>query len=193
MNLYQAEKVAQAFLALIAPACERAEIAGSIRRRQPTVNDAELVVIPKTEPALTLFDTGERRSLLEPLLQSLSTDRVRYDEQTKRNGPRYKRFVMRGLPVDLFIVTPPAQFGAILALRTGPAEYSRWLVTAQEAGGAMPPGHELAGGALRRHGKLIPTPEETDLFREIGGKWIAPEYRMHYAPFAKDPHGQRVH
>ena len=32
------------------------------------------------------------------------------------------------------------QWGAIVALRTGPREFMKWLVTAQAAGGAMPAG-----------------------------------------------------
>src|SRR5205823_12049549 len=46
LPLAQAEKHAAKILAELAPFCERIEIAGSIRRRRPTVNDIDFVALP---------------------------------------------------------------------------------------------------------------------------------------------------
>lgn len=47
--LAQARAVADLLVSYLAPACERIEIAGSIRREVPEVKDIELVAIPRWE------------------------------------------------------------------------------------------------------------------------------------------------
>jgi DNA polymerase/3'-5' exonuclease PolX len=49
MELSRAREIAKRVLVLLRPFCERAEIAGSIRRGKPEVGDIEIVVIPKDE------------------------------------------------------------------------------------------------------------------------------------------------
>lgn len=81
-------------------------------------------------------------------------------------------------PVDIFCVLPPAQWGAIFAIRTGPAEYSKWLVT-----------RALGLGLQCQNGRLIyqdgtpfagserATPEEEDFFGALGLDWVPPHER----------------
>ena len=47
MPLAQAQGYAEKVLEWLGPFCERIEVAGSIRRRRPEVNDVDIVVIPK--------------------------------------------------------------------------------------------------------------------------------------------------
>ncbi len=47
MQLDKALEIAEKTKELLAPYCERIEIAGSIRRKKPEVKDIELVAIPK--------------------------------------------------------------------------------------------------------------------------------------------------
>jgi len=47
MKLQQAETIAKNFLSEIKEFCERIEIAGSIRRKKPEVNDIDIVLIPR--------------------------------------------------------------------------------------------------------------------------------------------------
>jgi hypothetical protein len=47
MNLPLATLYAQQIVTWLTPFCERIEIAGSIRRQRPIVNDIDLVCIPK--------------------------------------------------------------------------------------------------------------------------------------------------
>jgi hypothetical protein len=49
-------------------------------------------------------------------------------------------------------------------LRTGPADYSHWLVTNKRFGGALPGVAQVKGGRVLVHGKPIATPEEEDFF-----------------------------
>ena len=62
MELYEARVITEDLLAYQRPYCERIEIAGSVRRRRPQVNDIEIVCIPKTiVQQRTLFHTGSYR------------------------------------------------------------------------------------------------------------------------------------
>lgn len=87
-------------------------------------------------------------------------------------GAKLKRVRYRGragtLPLDLFAVTPPAQWGAIVTIRTGPGGFSRRLVTSRLYGGGMPVGMREHEGALWAGGRLVETPEEEDFFHALG-------------------------
>ncbi|MBX3444238.1 MAG: hypothetical protein KF774_17685 [Planctomyces sp.] len=187
MNRFQAQRIMDAFVLCVCPAVQTFLVCGSIRRQAPTVNDGELVVIPKFgPPANRLFDNGEQVSLIEARVERLVAEGYcRFDTKTPRNGSRYKRLVKDGLAIDLFIVLPPAEFGVITALRTGPAHFSRQLVTPREAGGFLPLDCRIHDGQLLRRGQLVPTPSERELFEALGMPWIDPENRGTYAPFSK--------
>lgn len=85
--------------------------------------------------------------------------------------------------MDIFSVIEPAQWGVIYTIRTGPAEFSRRLVTSTLHGGLLPPHLRVRDGALWHRGDalfdamMIPTAEETDLFEAVGLTWIPPEAR----------------
>ena len=72
---------------------------------------------------------------------------------------------------------PPAQWGWIYALRTGPGDYTHWLVTPKRFGGGLPGHIELRHGALWNHSTLVPTPEEEDLFKALDIPFVKPELR----------------
>ena len=63
--LNKAIAISEEFIALISDACERVEVAGSIRRRSGSVGDVEICCIPKLEPDL-FGDEGD--SLLDYLI-----------------------------------------------------------------------------------------------------------------------------
>lgn len=104
-----------------------------------------------------------------------------FDLATKRNGPRYKRLrhVASGVCCDLFITTPEC-WGVIFAIRTGPGDYSRELVTV-----AKRLGYQVEDGRLWRLHRdgardVVPTPEEADFFRALGVPMPAPAERRYY-------------
>ena len=51
-------------------------------------------------------------------------------------------------PVDLFQVVGPAQWGVIYAIRTGPGDLNRLLVTSRRWGGGCPLDRKVAGGRV---------------------------------------------
>ena len=151
--LAMAEQVAQAIVHELAYGCMRIEVAGSVRRRRPQVHDLELVAVPRItqEPSGDLFGTLREVDQLAVCLALLKSERrlVPHPERPA-DGPKYKRLwaTKAGLQVDLFIVRPPAEFGPIFAIRTGPAEFSQDLVWALRRGGwRCEDGRVLAVGA----------------------------------------------
>lgn len=185
----EAWAVAEGLLADLAPVCERAAIAGSLRRRRPMVRDIELVVAPRfrDEPD-GLFDTRRVDCLEEWIAGELGMGRLRLrrveahresgvTELTTRNGAAYKALEAAGLPVDLFIVRPPATWGVIFGLRTGPGQWNTRLVTECKA-----VGRRVSGGQVERwHAvngwEVVPTPEEADFFAALGQEWVDPADR----------------
>lgn len=181
LPLAHAERVARAIVGELAPACERIEIAGSIRRKKPDVGDIELVLVPRMvdgAPDL-LGAVTERTSALEPVLARLAAEGRLVDHPEKReaDGDKYKRrwAAKLGIQVDLFLVTPPAEWGPLFTIRTGSAAYSQRLVTALHARG-----RRCVAGAVRErlgHGAVVPCPEEVDFFRACGVPMLPPERR----------------
>lgn len=159
--------------------CSRIDIAGSIRRRRRRVRDIEIVCEPLVRGGvgqMNLFG-GEpevHQTKLDIVLSTLiKAGRLSRDTR-KADGPRYKRLNVstHEIPLDLFIVRPPATWGVILAIRTGPAEFSKELVA------TLPEGLKIAGGQLLdRNGDAFWTDDERDLFREIGIPFIPPYKR----------------
>jgi len=171
-------------------ACERLEVAGSLRREKPEVHDIELVAMTRFEerPGDDLWSTEATHDLLEERIAELLAARFIEPRQVANNradgrvefqtklGPAFKALVYRGIPVDLFVVRPPATWGCIYALRTGPGDWNTRLVTDCKA-----IGRRVAGGQVERWDGsawvAVPTPEEPDFFRELGQPWVDPEHR----------------
>jgi DNA polymerase/3'-5' exonuclease PolX len=168
---------------LLAPACERIEVAGSLRRRRLTVSDIELVAIPRyVEDREGLFGTT-RHSALDDLLAKVQRRPVTLhrrdgtEREQVRDGSAYKALAYRGLPVDLFIVEPErTDWGVIYTIRTGPADFSRELVTRCRTWGKR-----VQGGRLYDRGRYVPCPDEAGFLAAVGLPWIEPEDRSQEA------------
>lgn len=178
--------VADALVAELAPACDRIEIAGSLRRGEREVGDIELVCIPRLERdlfgAVDLEAPTELDRVLERLEAEFRIARRLTSAGTARWGPRakYAIAVKSGIPVDLFAVLPPAQWGAILAIRTGPKEYSERLVTTcKRRGLRCEDGRLVRPGEVRLDGRdfELATPEERDFIEACGLPYLSPEQR----------------
>lgn len=175
-SLERARRVAEAIAAELAPACERIEIAGSIRRRVAYVKDIELVCIPRGLARDLFGDVrlDQPHDLDRALERLVEAGRLRArvtPDGRVRLGRRFKALeaVRAELPVDLFMVLPPAQWGAQLAIRTGPWEFSKRLVTECQR-----LGRRCVDGRLVDERGDVATPEERDFFRACGMGWVEP-------------------
>lgn len=180
MPLDEARELAEEVAWLLAPCCLRWAIAGSVRRRRPDVGDVEIVAIPRLgEPAPDLF--GEPVGLGADLLgihcralldEGLFAARPDVNGHTAI-GTRYKRLLYRDTPLDLFTATA-ANWGQILAIRTGPGPFSKQLMSSRLQGGWLPVGVRSEGGHMWRGQTAIETPEEADVFALAGAPVLEP-------------------
>jgi DNA polymerase/3'-5' exonuclease PolX len=167
MQLEPALAIAQRVQALLAPHCERCEIAGSIRRRKAEVGDVEIVAIPKP------YDTGLFASGVATVV----------DQWPKVKGELPCKYTQRllpdGLALDLFFATAD-NWGLIYAIRTGSATFSHEVL----ARGWVRAGYESHGGMLYKvtgpqgWAPAQPVREERELFALIGVPWVDPERRV---------------
>lgn len=158
---------------------DRIEIAGSIRRRCSTCNDVEIVAIPRTVANL-VGEPDANRPIDDYLHSRVAANKLRAIRGNKE-GAKAKSYehVESGIQIDLFLVTA-ATWGVQLALRTGPAAYSKMLVTPYKWGGLLPNDCTVKDGRVWRTVSGEPfaldTPEERDLLELCGG-WVEPEQR----------------
>lgn len=186
MKYDEALPIAENLVALFKPACTRIEIAGSIRRLKPEPNDIEIVAIPDPEPYGFVFGHPEVRNFLDGILYEL---RIGDDEDIHlleiKGGQKFKQFWVSldggqtfVIKLDLFLVTPPADWGVLSIIRTGPADFSHWIVTQRCYGGALPNGlHVQDGRVLTSDGEHIPCSEEIDFLNVCNLDWIEPKDR----------------
>lgn len=166
----EAIEIAYKCVAHIEPYCHAVEVAGSLRREKPEVGDIEIVAIPYMKFDMFLASTDE------PMINDYDFNEL---GTLGKNGNKYKQITLReGISLDLFLVTPPAQWGVQLLLRTGPAEYSKKFVTPKNKGGMLRTWQRCKDGALWNvNGQPISTPEEEDVYEAIGMPFIKPRDR----------------
>lgn len=186
--LAQAARVADQFVTLIAPACHQIVVAGSVRRKRPDVGDIEIVAQPKIETRMVGLFADQpvvEDRLAAQLEYLLIGGEIEKRETGKAWGPKHKILRYGDATIDLYTPAEPERFGLILAIRTGPAEWSNALVTPQSQrtrtgrDGMLPDVYRVRDGWLtwRTSGERIPTPTELSLFAALGLPYLAPEDR----------------
>jgi DNA polymerase (family 10) len=173
-----ARPVAERLLAAIAPACERCDIAGSLRRGRETVGDIEIVAQPIVTLDMFGDTTGQYPQLDAVIAGLIRTGAIAFDIVIKRDGPRLKRFVVHelgGFVFEIFIAQA-GNYGNQLVIRTGPAEYSTWIMTT-EPYGAMPRGLRQADGFLWRGTERLVCNSEADYYAALGLPVLPPSER----------------
>jgi DNA polymerase/3'-5' exonuclease PolX len=171
---------------MMAPFCERIEIAGSIRRGKPEVKDLEIVAIPKwveNVEKVGLFDEEKitRVNTLQAWGNSThvglqwikpGTDEI-IPWPLKIDGKYWRGYLKEEeIKLDLFLCTPK-NWGMIMLIRTGSADFSREVVTH-----AKKIGRNVSEGHLTISGVPVDTPEESDVFRLLELEYVEPENRV---------------
>jgi DNA polymerase/3'-5' exonuclease PolX len=170
MKLKQAQQIAEALKAELTPLCEQIEIGGSIRRKKPEPNDIELICIPKFAEIgtgqATLF--GSENTITENLLFG----HLARHYHVMKMGEKYCQIATQDTKVDVFTATFRT-WGYIFMLRTGPAEFSKFVVTELKKNGFT-----MDAGEVFHHGTPCTIPTEEDLFFLLGIDSIPPECRF---------------
>jgi len=166
--------IARRFLKFLEPHVLKAEIAGSLRRRNKEVGDIEVVCVERGDMPLQNVFTNDFPGIVV-------------------NGPRLKRFKYKNPEVQLELyITNPTDFGRILAIRTGSSAYSHFLAVVWNRRGWAGTKEGLRRkkecekkGSVWRIKKefalkpTMPPPfyTEADFFQFLGIDWIPPEER----------------
>lgn len=185
MELDVARGLAAQVVAWLAPSCSRIEVAGSVRRGSAHVRDLEVVAIPRPMKPLFGQPASPDMAIVHAMLELTVSRDLQFDVGLKRNGSRYKRLWLPryGVAVDLFLAEP-RNWGNILAIRTGDAEFARQLVTRRDQGGLMPEGLRQHDGFLWHETdtgeRVVPCREEDEFFAALGIAAPPPPARRNY-------------
>lgn len=153
----------------LAPVVVQSKAVGSLRRRQPSVGDLEFLVEPRMIDA-DLF--GGKKAHVEPIrevAERLGTW-VKGGEKMMQITDLYGT---DSVTLDLYIVTPPANFYCLLAIRTGPWELGKQAVQLMRDHGLR----HVDGRIVRRDGSEYPVESEQDFFAAAGLPWLPPHLR----------------
>ncbi len=138
------------------PATLRADVAGSLRRRKPTIGDIDLLVASDDPAAVVAW--------------FVKLPRV---AEIQAQGDTKASVILRNdLQVDLRVL-PPQHYGALLQYFTGSQAHN---IALREL--ARDQGLSLSEyGFADARGGLIACAEEEDVYRTLGLDWIPPELR----------------
>ena len=180
-SLAKAKQVADELMRLFTPWCERIEVAGSIRRKQPDVKDIELLCVSKVWSSPDLFGGLSTSGYeLDFNLDELVSDGLVLKKRQSKAGlqsygeqNKLLTHVPSGIPVDVFS-SSTKNWGMSLVVRTGPKNFNiRMMARFKELG----MGEHAYGGVTDQYGNEIECPDEETVFRLLRWFWIPPEKR----------------
>lgn len=210
MNYSDALPMAESILESLRGTCTQSSIVGSVRRREPEVHDIELLLQPILGAVPPKFgDPVTHAHALDQALYGLTQTGVL---KLVMGGPKMRRYeinldafsypyeMLNPFHLECYIMTPPAQFGVGMVIRTGPGRptdnFSKHCVTnrtnypgSNGQGGLLPDGHKVSGLAVwkdsqgaYKSGRFVPRdgespiemPQEEDFLAFLGLRKIAP-------------------
>jgi len=158
LRLEEASVLAHDIVEAIKHLCDpgKIEVAGSIRRQRPEVNDIDIVLIPQE---------WMWQNIAHVLKHRLGATR-------KESGPELVRLMMQGVQVDLYRARPKT-WGVLLLIRTGSIQHNIKLCSHARSIGVM---LSAAQGVLK-DGKVIASRTEEEIFAALGIPYVEPKDR----------------
>lgn len=160
IELERAQKTAEAVVKRLEPYCKKKadgntfiEVVGSIRRKKPSVNDIDLVLIP--------YDLWN----LHHEIMGLG--------QMRMSGSKIMRVMVGSVQVDIYVCEPET-WGITLLVRTGSADHNIKLAARAKKMGLH---FSVARGIENEKGKVIASQTEEEVFSALGLNYILPERR----------------
>jgi DNA polymerase/3'-5' exonuclease PolX len=176
-------------------------IAGGLRRHSEDVHDIEIVAKPTPGAPRPVFGEPPYKTEFDKVLARLEKDgylrSLMGGEKLKKYEIHMQRFdlpsALSAFKVEFYLCTPPAQYGVLLMIRTGPGKdednFSQYIVTPRRLGGALPDGYRVKYAAVWREEQMdakdepikgqlpLSMPGEVDFFDFLGLPWIEPMNR----------------
>ena len=164
MNLSTARKYAEKIVAGLTPFCHRIEIAGSIRRKRPVINDIDLVILPRSIRAI-------KRRCMQTHPKVLADGSTNFSILLRTN-----------VQIDIYFAEAPEtdlfgegrkKFGSLFLCRTGSKQFNIWLaLEAQKRSFHWNPYY-----GLYRNGQCFASETEQKIFSRLQLDFIPPELR----------------
>jgi DNA polymerase/3'-5' exonuclease PolX len=179
----KAASIAEAYREMMLPYCDRAMVAGSIRRGKAQVKDIELVCAPKLVSGADpekLFGEGFRNLLYEWALDSgivwikPGTDDT-IEWPIKPDGLYWRGVITAGqeaVKLDVFLTTVE-NFGTTLLIRTGSSQFNQALMSH-----ARMIHRPCANNHFHHAGEPVEFEEEYDVFDFLGLEYVEPNQRV---------------
>jgi DNA polymerase/3'-5' exonuclease PolX len=162
--------VARRLVDELRPACDRIEVAGSLRRQKDPVHDIDIVLLPKHVPErFELGDSKPFERLLIQLVEKRSLTPIRGKE-------KIKCFVATktGVPIDVYVATRET-WATLLLIRTGSKDHNiKLALRARELGMKL---RASGDGIEDSTGQLIRVHAEEEIFKLLRLEYLSPEKR----------------
>ena len=171
MDLLTAERYAEKIGESLQPYCSDIQIVGSIRRRRPTPNDIDFVIVPTDLPRL-MQRCRETCLVIQEGFVNLS--------YTTRINVRLDLYVATPRTSDLFR-TVASNRGSLVLCRTGSAAHNVKMIKSAELMGMT---WKPYVGLLDKAGMVIASETEEEIFEALHMPFIAPHLRECLAPVA---------
>lgn len=155
--LKQAEYIANSILKEIKkfPGTEKAVIAGSIRRRKPTIGDIDIII-----------QTNNPKQVIEKFTK------IKYAEKIINKGTEKATIISKGIQIDIRIAKQEF-FGACLIYFTGDKQHNIWLRKV-----AIKHHLKLSEYGLFKNNKRIAGKTEQEVYSKLNLKTPQPEKRI---------------
>lgn len=170
MNLSFAQSCAAKLIEWLAPICERVEVAGSIRRGCPKVNDVDLVIVPRLVPLRNLL--GDLDGTVNETAVAILERATQRNWKVLQAGEHIIIVEAGGVQADFYFATPDS-FASVWLCRTGSKEHNVWFCQRAISRGL----HWKTPSGLMRGEEMIPARTEEDLYRLVGSPYIEPRSR----------------
>ena len=172
MTLARAEGIAARVLDQLGPLCDRIEVAGSIRRRLPEVNDVDIVLLPKPGASPQIRARVAARCRVQTDGEQCLRAWLDSGEMLDIWRAHHRE---EGLFEDSVV---PGNFGTLLLCRTGSLAFNRHLaIKAAHRGYHWNPHHGLYDNNGPEPVWLAGEHAEEEIFTALGMDFIPPEKR----------------
>jgi DNA polymerase (family 10) len=181
MKLEEAVAWAAKVVNVMTPFCERVEVAGSIRRKRPEVNDIDIVAMPTAKKGprvspfgpLAVYEPAHVWKKLMP--EALAKEPLKLI--SLQAGQELMRFAFpnSGLQVDVYRARPET-WGVLLLVRTGSKEHNVKLCSLARSKGLK---LSAADGVVTQggFGKVVASRTEEEIFQALGVAFVEPKDR----------------
>jgi len=180
LPLADAIRIAEHFVRLIEPDCERVMVVGSVRRKRPVVHDIDVVAVPVVR--LLRRDSWFGPITSENSLLHQTVDRLIHEgvlkvrlksDGTASVGDRIALLEYEGVPTDLYYADTTT-WGGLLQVRTGSTQFNIMLATHALRMGLKFHGD---GTGISKDGQRIDDQTEPGIFAVLGMRYYTPEER----------------